>query len=198
MKNIAWEINYQLNSLSELIKNHYMKDEAITGNEESEKEYLLLANKLCELGSYHIIKNLQRYIFETHKDGIYVIDLLFNANNTLIPYDKILFSTTDTPNSYALLMSCCFSFTLTKEEAYSLYNIIKLKQMKYPYTISKNEKCNSYIIIDSTENEMAFFCTYEEANNFNTSSLTYINNVNETKIDDKYNQKIDVEEFLNT
>ena len=45
---------------------------------------------------------------------------------------------------------------------------------------------------------MAFFCTYEEANNFNTSSLTYINNVNETKIDDKYNQKIDVEEFLNT
>lgn len=37
MKNIAWEINYQLDSLSELIKNHYMKDEAITGNEESEK-----------------------------------------------------------------------------------------------------------------------------------------------------------------
>ena len=196
MKNITLEINCQLNSLSELIKDHYEKNKSIGGNAESQKEYLLLVNKLCELGSYHIIKDIPRYIFETHKDGIYVIDLAFNSNNALIPYDKIIFSALKN-GEYGLSMSWCFGFTIIKEEAYSLYNIIKLKQMKYPYIISKSEKYNGYIINDSTGNGMAFFYTYEEANNFNTSSLTYIDSVNDTNIDDNSDQEIDLEAFLN-
>lgn len=196
MENTAVDKYYQLDLLREFISDYYAKDEDLCENSEFVKEYLLLTNKLCELGSYHIIKDIPRYIFETHKDGIYVLDLVFNSNNALIPYDKIIFSTLKN-GDYGLSMSWCFGFTITKEEAYSLYNIIKLKQMKYPYIISKSEKYNGYIINDSTGNEMAFFYTYEEANNFNTSSLTYIDSVNDTNIDDDFNEKIDLEAFLN-
>ncbi len=188
MENTAVDEYYQLDLLREFISDYYAKNEDLSENSKFEKEYLLLTNKLCELGNYYIIKNAPRYIFEIYQDDICVRDLVFSSNDTSIPYDKIIFSTLKN-GYYALAMSWCFGFTVTKEEAYSLYNIIKLKQMKYPYTISKSEKYNGYIINDSTGNEMAFFYTYEEANNFNSNSLSHINSVFETKID--------VETFLN-
>lgn len=187
MENTAVDKYYQLDLLREFIRYYHAKKESINKNAEFQNEYLLLTNKLCELGNYYIIENVPRYIFEIYQNDICVRDLVFSSNDTSIPYDKIVFFELENGN-YALAMSWCFGFTVTKEEAYSLYNIIKLKQMKYPYTISKIND-DSYAIIDSTGNEMAFFNTYEEANNFNSNSLSHINSVFETKID--------LETFLN-
>lgn len=196
MENTAVDEYHQLDLLREFISHYHATKESIYENTKFEKEYLLLTSKLCELGNYFIVKSAPRYIFQIYQNDICVRDLVFRSNDTSIPYDKIGFSELENGN-YGLLMSWWFGFTLTKQEAYNLYNIIKLKQMKYPYTVSKIEN-NSYSIIDSAGNGMAFFNTYEEANNFNTNSLTYIDSVDEINIDNISNQEIDVEEFLNS
>jgi hypothetical protein len=177
--------NAQIEPLRELIRNHNIKNESISKNNKSQKEYLSLVNKLCETGSYHIIKDIPRYIFETLKDGIIVIDLVSKSNDSYVSYEEITFCTLK--DQYYGLSMGYFNFTVTKEEAYSFYNIIKLMQMKYPYTISKTENNTCYIIIDSTGNKMGFFNTYEEANNFQNSSLTYIDNVNDINASDNSN-----------
>lgn len=127
MENTAVDEYYQLELLREFISYFYEKKEGINKNAESQKEYLLLTSKLCELGNYQIIKSAPRYIFEIHQDGICVRDLVFKSNDTTIPYDKIMCAKLK-DGYYALSMSWCFGFTITEEEVYSLDNIIKLNQ----------------------------------------------------------------------
>lgn len=164
---------------------------------DSYSEYLLLVNKVREAGNYYIIEGYPRYIFENFKAGIYVVDLVFSSNNTIIPYDKCIFCQAEDDN-YRLSMGSCFGFTLTKEEANALFNTIILNKMKYPYTISKVEDGTCYTIIDSTGNEMAYFSSYEKINNFLNSSLTYIDDKNDMNIDDvSVDTNRIIEEFLN-
>lgn len=170
MENTAVDKYYQLDLLREFISHYHSTKENISRNTEFKKEYLLLTNKLSELGSYYIIENEPRYIFQIYQDDICVRDLVSRSQDTSIPYNKIRFAELES-GDYLLSMSWWFRFTITKEEAYSLFNIIKLKQIGYPYTISEIEKSTHYKIIDSSGNEMAYFSTYEEAHNFNTSSL---------------------------
>ena len=127
MENATVDKHYQLDLLREFISYFYEKKEGINKNAESQKEYLLLTSKLCELGNYQIIKSAPRYIFEIHQDGICVRDLVFKSNDTTIPYDKIMCAKLK-DGYYALSMSWCFGFTITEEEVYSLDNIIKLNQ----------------------------------------------------------------------
>ncbi len=179
---IKEEENNHLNSLEKLLYAKYINKENMDDLEFQEK-YLPLVNKMRETGNYCIFQYNTRYLFEILEESISVIDLVSSSNNVNISYDKMSFSTLPNGN-YALIMSVC-GFEITKEDAYALYNIIKMKQMKYPYKISKTYDDKCYSIIDSSGNELAFFNTHKQVSDFYNSSLTNVSPYN------------DLEAFLN-
>ena len=121
MKNVV-NVTDPINSLREFINIQNKNYGSIA--KDSYSEYLLLVNKVREAGNYYIIEGYPRYIFENFKAGIYVVDLVFSSNNTIIPYDKCIFCQAEDDN-YRLSMGSCFGFTLTKEEANALFNTIR-------------------------------------------------------------------------
>lgn len=187
-----------LNSLRDLVHSYYRTKEIIWDNDKSTNKYFSLVNKIREYGNYLIFDGIVRYIFEVNNTSLTIIDLAISSNDMSVPYEKI--SLASLSNGNYVLFTGTLNIEILKEEAYGLYNIIKLKQMKYPYTISKTKDDKCYSIIDSSGNEMAFFNTYEEACSFHNSNFSSICNMknDEVKIDENTNEDNYLEAFLNS